>query len=247
MEKSPPTLRGSAITHNANQVRSWSWRLAILPLLLAACSGDRCGAPASPPVAAADSVLLEPAAAAFKEVPPDTFFVALETNEGAITLEIIRAWAPMGAYRFYNLVRNGFYDGSRFFRVLPGFVAQFGVNGHPAIDAAWSDQQIPDDPVLTSNLGGTITYAMAGPGSRVTQVFINYRDNPGLDTQGFAPFGRVVAGGGTLLRLNAEYGEPQPLGAGPSWECMQDGGNAYLAERFDRLDYVERARIVERP
>lgn len=220
---------------------------APLAALLAACGGERCGAPPPPVLSAADSVLLDPTGAAFKEVPPDTFHVALETSQGTITLEIIRAWAPMGAYRFYNLVRNGFYDGSRFFRVLPGFVAQFGVNGHPAIDAAWADQTMPDDPVRTSNLGGTITYAMKGPESRITQVFINYRDNPALDAQGFAPFGRVVAGGATLLRLNAEYGEPQPLGAGPSWECVQNGGNAYLAERYERLDYIERARIVARP
>lgn len=215
--------------------------------LLAGCARADCGAPAPEPLAAADSVLLDPASEAFKQVPPDTFYVELDTSEGALTLQVIRDWAPMGAYRFYNLVKTGFYDGSRFFRVIPGFIAQFGVNGHPAIDAAWSDQQMPDDPVRVSNLAGTITYAMAGAGSRSTQVFINYQDNPALDQQGFAPFGRVVAGNGALLKLNAEYGEPQPLGAGPSWECMLEGGNGYLAERYDRLDFIRTARLVARP
>jgi peptidyl-prolyl cis-trans isomerase A (cyclophilin A) len=214
---------------------------------LAACSGDTCRAPAARPLTRADSALLAPESDAFKQSPPDTFYVELATNEGALTLEIIRAWAPLGADRFYNLVRNGFFDGTRFFRVVPGFVAQFGVKGQPAVDAAWADQQLPDDPPRVSNLEGTIAYAMAGPGTRVSQVFINYHDNPGLDAQGFAPFGRVVHGNGVLLRLNSEYGEPSPLGRGPAWQCVLEGGNAYLEERYDRLDYVESARVVARP
>lgn len=214
-------------------------------LWLNGCGGE-CDV-AQPPLTARDSVLLEPSSEAFKQIPPDTFYVELDTSEGSLLLEVHRAWAPMGAYRFYNLVRAGFYDGSRFFRVVPGFVAQFGVNGHPAVDAAWADQQMPDDPVKVSNLGGTITYAMNGPGTRNTQVFINYRDNPGLDAQGFAPFGRILRGSGVLLKLNAEYGEPRPLGAGPSWACVLEGGNAYLEERYERLDLIRSARIVERP
>jgi len=216
----------------------------VLVLALAACAGDECGSPEQPPLTAADSVLLEPGSAAFRTVPPDTFYVELDTSEGALTLEIVRAWAPLAAARFYNLVRNGFYDGSPFFRVVPGFVAQFGVNGHPAVDAAWAAQQLTDDPPLVSNLQGTIAFAMAGPGTRVSQVFINYRDNPGLDQEGFAPFGRVVSGNGVLLRLNSAYGEPSPLGRGPSWRCVLEGGNAYLQERYGALDRVEKARVL---
>lgn len=214
---------------------------------LAGCAGSRCGGGAPRALTAADSVLLHPEAAALRETPPDTFYVALETTEGVLTLEVIRAWAPLGAFRFYNLVKHGFYDGSRFFRVLPGFIAQFGANGQPAIEAAWRDQALPDDPVRVSNLGGTISFAMAGPNTRVSQVFINYRDNPGLDAHGFVPFGRVVAGGDVLLKLDSSYGEPQPLGRGPSWECIQESGNAYLEEQFPRLDYVRSARLVDAP
>lgn len=215
-------------------------------LLLPACSNDACRAP-QPPLTAADSLLLDPASAAFQARAPDTFHVELVTTEGPLTLEIIRAWAPLGADRFYNLVRNGFYDGARFFRVVPGFVAQFGVNGHPAVDSAWADHKLPDDPPAVSNLGGTIAFAMAGPGTRVSQVFINYRDNPGLDAEGFAPFGRVVRDGGALLRLHSEYGEPAPLGKGPPWRCVIEGGNSYLDRRYERLDHVTSARITARP
>jgi peptidyl-prolyl cis-trans isomerase A (cyclophilin A) len=221
--------------------------LAITALAASACSAQRCGSAAAHPVTAADSLLLDPDAPALRERPPDTFFVALETSEGPITLEVIREWAPLGAFRFYNLVKNGYYDGTRFFRVLPGFIAQFGANGQPAVEAAWADHAIPDDPVRVSNLAGTITFAMAGPGTRVSQVFINYRDNPALDSQGFAPFGRVVSGMAVLLRLESGYGEAAPAGNGPSWECMRAAGNAYLEERFPRLDYVKSARVVPRP
>lgn len=215
---------------------------------LAACSGaDPCAAPAPAPLTAADSVLLRPVDAAFAAVPPDTFYVELATSEGTLALEVIRAWAPAGADRFYNLVRNRFYDGSRFFRVVPGFVAQFGVNGHPAVDSAWAEHRLPDEPPRVGNLEGTIAYAMSGPGTRGTQVFINYRDNPGLDGEGFAPFGRVVRGNGVLLRLNSEYGEPAPLGHGPSWQCVLEGGNPWLEQRYERLDRVDSARIVPRP
>ena len=223
--------------------------LLLLPAaaVSSACSGSGCGGAAPRALTAADSVLLQPELPALRETPPDTFYVALDTNEGPITIEVIRAWAPLGAFRFYNLVRHGFYDGSRFFRVLPGFIAQFGANGHPAIDAAWAGQALPDDPVRVSNAGGTISFAMAGPATRVSQVFINYRDNPGLDQHGFAPFGRVIAGMDALLKLESGYGEPQPVGRGPSWQCIQERGNGYLEEHYPQLDYVRSARLVARP
>jgi len=192
-------------------------------------------------------VLLDPGNEAFRQRPPDTFYVQLATSEGPLTLEIIRDWAPLAAFRFYNLVRKGFYDGSRFFRVVPGFVAQFGTNGHPAVDAAWAEQKLPDDPVRVSNLEGTVAFAMSGPGTRVSQVFINYHDNPGLDARGFAPFGRVIRGNGVLLKLASEYGEPAPLGQGPPWECVLRGGNSYLQKRYPRLDHIDSARVTVRP
>ena len=213
-------------------------------LALSACSNDPCRAPAPPPLTAADSVLLQPESAAFRQRPPDTFHVVLATSKGPLTLEIIRAWAPLGAYRFYNLVRNGFYDGSRFYRVVPGFVAQFGTSGRPDVDLTWVQQQLPDDPVRMSNAQGTITFAMARPGTRTTQVFINYQDNPSLDSAGFAPFGRVIRGQEVLRHLNSDYGEPQPGGKGPRWECMIRGGNAYLERRYPKLDYIRSARIL---
>jgi peptidyl-prolyl cis-trans isomerase A (cyclophilin A) len=212
-------------------------------LLAAGCSGNPCKVDEPLPLAAADSLLLEATRPQFQASPPDTFYVELVTSEGPLELEVITAWAPQGAARFYNLVRNGFYDGSRFFRVVPGFIAQFGTSGHPAIDAAWAEHPLLDDPPRVSNLQGTIAFAKSGPGTRVSQVFINYRDNPGLDQEGFAPFGRVVSGSGVLLRLYSLYGEPAPLGEGPPWQCVLEGGNAYLAERYGQLDYVETVRL----
>src|SRR5512139_1050972 len=218
--------------------------LALAAVTLTACDRDPCRAPPAPPLDAADSVLLDPTSTAFRQRPPDTFQVELATSKGPVTLEIIRAWAPLGAYRFYNLVRNGFYDGSRFYRVLPGFVAQFGTSGRPQVDLAWVDEILPDDPRKATNAAGTITFAMAKPGTRTTQVFINYRDNPGLDSAGFAPFGRVVRGRKNLLGLYSRYGETAPTGRGPRWDCTIRRGNAYLGKHFPRLDYIRTARIT---
>jgi len=179
---------------------------AHVPVLLAfaalAC-GDDTGCPSvrAPEPTEAQAVLLDPGAAAFEAEPPDTFRARFETSTGPFTIEVIRAWAPLGAKRFYNLVRNGFFDDNRFFRVLPGGIVQFGVHGVPAIQNAWDGQVIPDDPVLMSNERGTVTFATAGPGTRTTQLFINYRTNEGLDAQGFAPIGRVTEGMSALVAL----------------------------------------------
>ena len=156
-----------------------------------------------------------------------------------------RAWAPHGADRFYNLVKHGFYDNERFFRVISGFMVQFGINGDPRISAHWRDANIPDDPVKESNKRGTITFATAGPNTRTTQVFINFGDNAGLDGQGFAPFGQVVSGMKVVDSLNAEYGEGAPRGRGPDQGRMQTEGNAYLEKDFPRMDYMKKATIVE--
>jgi peptidyl-prolyl cis-trans isomerase A (cyclophilin A) len=189
-------------------------------------------------------VLLDPASDAFQAVPPDTFRFRLITSVGEAEIEVIREWAPLGAHRLYNLVRNGFLDGNRFFRVIPGFIAQFGVHGVPAIQAAWNDQNLPDDPVRQSNLRGTLTFATAGPDTRTTQLFINFLDNPQLDGLGFAPVGRVVRGMSNLVRLYGEYGETAPDGNGPAYACILEGGEAYLERAFPRLDRIESARIA---
>jgi peptidyl-prolyl cis-trans isomerase A (cyclophilin A) len=156
---------------------------------------------------------------------------------------VTRAWAPQGADRFYNLVKSGFYDNVRFFRVVSGFMVQFGINGDPAVMARWRDLPIQDDPVTQSNKRGTLTFAMAGPNTRTTQVFINFVDNERLDSAGFAPVGRVISGMDVVDALNAEYGEGAPQGRGPDQSRMQREGNAYLAKEFQRLDLVKKATI----
>lgn len=202
-----------------------------------ACGGesDRSAAPAG-------DALLNPEA--LNEMAPDVFRARFETSKGSFVVEVQRAWAPHGADRFYNLVKNGYYDGTRFFRVLDGFVAQFGIHGDPKVAAVWRDRRIPDDPAVQSNTRGFVTYAMAGPNTRTTQVFINYGDNSRLDGMGFAPFGRVVEGMEVVDVLYSDYAEGAPRGSGPNQARIQAEGNAYLDREFPKLDYVERATIV---
>jgi len=178
-----------------------------------------------------------------KEQAPATYKVRFDTSRGVFVIQVTRAWAPQGADRFYNLVKNGFYDNVRFFRVIAGFMVQFGINGDPAIMARWREAPINDDPVTQSNKRGTITFATAGPNTRTSQVFINFADNTNLDASGFAPFGRVVSGMEVVDALNAEYGEGAPRGRGPDQSRMQREGNAYLAKEFQRLDFVKKATV----
>lgn len=175
---------------------------------------------------------------------PDTFRVAFETNEGRFLVEVARDWAPRGADRFYNLVRHGFYDGVRFFRVLEGFVVQFGISGDPDVSRAWKGATLPDDPVRRSNTRGTLSFATSGPNSRTTQLFINLGDNSRLDAMGFSPVGEVVEGMDVVESLYAGYGEGAPRGDGPDQDRIESEGNEYLRSEFPELDYVERARIV---
>ena len=181
--------------------------------------------------------------AALKEQAPATYKVRFDTTKGAFVIQVTRAWAPNGADRFYNLVKNGFYDNVRFFRVISGFMVQFGINGDPQLSARWRQAQIKDDPVTQSNKRGMITFATAGPNTRTTQVFINFADNTNLDGMGFAPFGRIVSGMDVVDKLNAEYGEGAPRGRGPDQGKLQNEGNAYLAREFSRMDYVKKATI----
>jgi peptidyl-prolyl cis-trans isomerase A (cyclophilin A) len=182
---------------------------------------------------------------ALRETAPATYKARFETSKGAFVVDVTREWAPNGADRFYNLVKNGFYDGVRFFRVLDGFMAQFGINGDPKISAAWREARIPDDPVKQSNRRGFITYAMAGPNTRTSQVFINYGDNSALDRQNFSPFGRVTSGMEVVDALHKDYGEGAPRGQGPDQGRIQTEGNAYLTKNFPRLDFVKKATITK--
>lgn len=183
--------------------------------------------------------------AALAERAPDMFKVNVDTSKGVFVIEVTRAWAPNGADRFYNLVKNGFFDQVRFFRVIARFMAQFGIHGDPAVSAVWRNARIPDDPVKQSNRKGYITFATAGPGTRTTQLFINLVDNGALDAQGFAPFGRVVSGMNMVEKLYDGYGEGAPSGRGPEQGRAQMEGNAYLEKSFPKLDYVKTASIAK--
>ena len=198
-----------------------------------------------PPAAAQGPSLSNPAS--LTETAPDVYYVKLETSTGAVVIEVHRPWAPNGADRFYNLVKNGFYDDARFFRVLPGFVAQFGLSGDPKLNAAWGAAKIPDDPVKEANRRGTITFAMAGPNTRTTQVFINVGSNTALDGKGFAPFGKVISGMKVVDMFYDKYGEGAPKGIGPDQSRIRTEGTAYLLTDFPALDYIKRATIVEKP
>ena len=167
---------------------------------------------ASPAVPSASAALLDPSRATDRA--PARFRVRFATTKGPFVVEATRAWAPRGADRFYNLVRAGYYDDVAFFRVIEGFMVQFGINGDPRVNTAWQAAQIPDDPVTQSNRRGMVTYAMAGPDTRTTQLFINFRDNKGLDGQGFSPFGTVVEGLAVVDSLYSGYGEGAPRGGG---------------------------------
>ena len=177
------------------------------------------------------------------ETAPPVFHTHFETSKGDFTIEVHREWSPNGADRFYNLVSAGFFDDVRFFRVISGFMAQFGINGDPEVAAVWRQQRIQDDRVIQSNTRGFISYAMAGPNTRTTQVFINFGDNSRLDSDGFSPFGRVVEGMEVVDQLHAGYGEGAPRGRGPAQADLQSRGNAYLEESFPDLDYVVKATV----
>ena len=159
-------------------------------------------------------------------------------------VEVTRAWAPVGADRFYNLVKNGYYTDASFFRVLPNFVVQFGISAKPAVSKAWARATIPDDPVTQSNKPGYLTFATAGPNTRTTQIFINLGDNAALDQQGFAPFGQVTEGMDVVGKLYSGYGEGAPQGNGPDQGRIEAEGKAYLDKEFPKLDSIKSAVIV---
>ncbi|MFW6198688.1 MAG: peptidylprolyl isomerase, partial [Acidobacteriota bacterium] len=204
--------------------------LALAALVLLPVAADpQAGADAPPP----DSLLLDPDHPTWEAEAPERFRARFRTSEGDFTIEVDRELAPRGADRFYNLVRHGFYDDTRFYRVVPGSWVQFGVSGDPDVTAAWEGRTLSDDPVNASNVRGAVAFAHTGPGTRLTQVFVNLDDNTRLDADGFAPFGRVAEGMEVIESLYAGYGEEAVGGmrAGRQGPMLR-GGNAYLDEHF---------------
>jgi peptidyl-prolyl cis-trans isomerase A (cyclophilin A) len=187
--------------------------------------------------------LLRPAT--LNQRSPQAYRVRFLTTKGPFVVEVHRAWAPLGADRIYNLVKNGFYTDASFFRVLPGFVVQFGISAKPAVAKAWNDAKIKDDPVTQSNLRGTLTFATAGPNTRTTQVFINLANNKSLDSMGFTPFGKVIEGMGVVDSLYSGYGEGAPQGNGPDQSRITNQGKSYLDKEFPKLDSIKSA-VIER-
>jgi peptidyl-prolyl cis-trans isomerase A (cyclophilin A) len=179
--------------------------------------------------------------AALTEQAPATYRAQFETSRGMFVIEAHREWAPLAADRFYNLVKYGFYDNARFFRVLSGFMAQFGLNGDPDVQRAWTNAGLPDEPTKQSNMRGFVSFAREStPNSRYTMVFINYKDNSYLDSEGFAAFGQVVAGMDVVDSLYSGYGRTNV----PDQRRITSEGNAYLSAEYPKLDYTRRARIV---
>lgn len=178
------------------------------------------------------------------EKAPDTFKAKFTTTKGDFVIEVTRAWAPLGADRFYNLVKLGYFDGVRFYRAIEGFMVQFGLHPDPSVNGAWYKASIPDDPVVKSNTRGMVTFAMAGPNTRSEQVFISYVDrNKRLDSMGFAPFGQVIEGMNVVDSLYKGYGEMAPKGRGPDPSRASREGEAYLAKEFPELDKIKTARL----
>lgn len=200
------------------------------------------GLPKAPSASALHPDLLDPSKA--KEKAPDLFKAKFTTTKGDFVIEVHRDWSPSAADRFYSLVKMGFYDDTRFFRAIDGFMVQFGISGNPAVSSKWQEQGIPDDVVKQSNKRGFVTFAQRNtPNTRTTQVFINYGDNSRLDASRFVPFGQVVQGMDVVDALYKGYGEGSPMGAGPDQGRIQAEGNAYLDAKFPKLDGIQRAQL----
>jgi peptidyl-prolyl cis-trans isomerase A (cyclophilin A) len=237
-------------------------RMSILAfsLMVAACGAGPSlspAAPVSPALSASSETTPTPPPAVHHAVAdldpslataqaPEVFLADFTTTKGHFVLEVHRSWAPNGVDRFYNLVKLGFYDDTRFFRAIPDFMVQFGISGDPQVAAKWEHASIPDDPVTQSNLRGYVTFAQTGqPNSRSTQIFICYENHPRLDSSGFAPFAKVARGMEVVDAFYKGYGEGAPSGQGPSQERIETEGNAYLDQEFPKLDRILSARIAE--
>ena len=195
-----------------------------------------------------DRALLKPQL--LKAKAPDTFQVKFVTTKGDFTVTVTRAWAPLGADRFYNLAKHHFFDGSSFFRVVPNFVVQFGLSAYPAVSKAWTDAKIGDDPVTQTNQRGYVTFATGGPGTRTTQLFINLGDNSRLDHEPsgpFAPFAQVTEGMTVVDQLYSGYGDGPPRGRGPEQDLIEKQGKTYIDSGFPNLDTIKSATLVGLP
>jgi len=191
----------------------------------------------APKAAAAKPNLLDPST--LKATAPATFMVQFETTKGPFTMKVTRAWAPNGADHFYNLVRAGYFTDAAFFRVIPGFMVQFGISARPEVSRIWANSNIQDDPVKQSNKPGMVTFAQTSArNSRSTQLFINYGDNSRLDADRFAPFGEVTKGMDVVEKIYSGYGEQ------PDQTAMTNQGKAYLDKNFPKLDHIVSATIV---
>jgi cyclophilin family peptidyl-prolyl cis-trans isomerase len=217
------------------------WAVLIPALLvLGACESAKKEQPAAPP---SQPSLNNPSALNAKA--PDIYWAKFDTTKGPIVIKVTRDWAPIGADRFYNLVKNGFFNDARFFRMIPGFIVQFGISADPKVSTVWHDADIQDDPAKQSNVAGTVTFATAGPNTRTTQIFINLADNKMLDSQGFAPFGEVTEGMDVAKSFYSGYGEGAPMGNGPDQQLIQSQGESYLAANFPKLDKIKSATVSQ--
>jgi peptidyl-prolyl cis-trans isomerase A (cyclophilin A) len=180
-----------------------------------------------------------------KVVVPDAYRVKFETSKGDFMVEATRVWAPRAAGRFHELLRMRYYDDSRFHRVLPGFIAQFGIHKDFNVHATWRELAIVDDAPHEKNLRGTLAFAQSGPNTRATEVFINLKDNPELDEERFVPFAKVIQGMEVVDMLYSGYGELGPQGRGPDAGRAENEANEYMVPRFPKLDYIKRARLVD--
>jgi peptidyl-prolyl cis-trans isomerase A (cyclophilin A) len=187
----------------------------------------------------------QPTEEELNKTAPEYFQVKFETSKGDFILEARREWSPLGVDRVYHMVRSGYLKDIRFFRVLDGFMAQFGAHGDPAIAQAWRGFNFLDDPVIESNQRGFVSFATGGPNTRTTQLFINYGNNAGLDGQGFSPLGKVIEGMEVVDALYSGYGEGAPQGPGPNQGLIAQQGNEYLKKSFPKLDYIKDATIIK--
>lgn len=190
-----------------------------------------------------NAALLEPGK--LTEEAPATFKARFESTAGDWTVECTRDWAPKGVDRFYNLVKSGYFEDIAMFRAIKGFMVQFGIHGNPKISAAWREAKIEDDPVKQSNERGILTFAMAGPNTRTTQLFINFGNNSRLDRMGFPGICKVVEGMDNVDKIHTGYGEGAPRGRGPAQGRVQMQGNKYLKADFPLLDYIKKVSLVE--
>lgn len=219
-----------------------TWARTILVMILsgaAACTGGGdAAADADQPVR---SPLLR--TSNYAETAPDRYRATFHTSAGDVVIEVTRAWAPIGADRFYNLSKGGFYDDTRIYRVLDNFMAQWGLNGDPYVNQAWKNEYLVDDPVVESNTRGRVAFAKGGLHTRTTEVFINYKDNGALDGEGFAPFGEVVEGMDVVDAFHSAYGDGPPRGEGPYQAMAAARGNAYFDEEFPELTRIDSVTV----